>query len=215
MKTVLSTKKLSISQRERLLRNGLAVVDYDFIACQYLNFTKPTTVVENAIFTSQNGVKATLGHDVVIKNVFCVGKRTEKLLNEKGYTVTEMGCNAQELSEKIIEGYNQKQFTYFCPEKRLDTLPNRLQQHKVAFEEIPVYRTLATPREYTQVFDAILFFSPSGVESYFSINKEVAQHFSIGITTATALKKYTNQYIVANKPSVENVLVKVIKHFKS
>src|SRR5258706_9822828 len=46
-----------------------------------------------------------------------------------------------------------------------------------------------------KVYDGILFFSPSGVESFFNTNEVNEQTilFAIGNTTATEIKKYTNR----------------------
>ena len=58
-----------------------------------------------------------------------------------------------------------------------------------------------------------MFFSPSGVKS-FSIKNKInnAIAFCIGETTANEAKKITQNIIIANKASIENVLVQVIKY---
>ena len=215
MKTILSTKKLTLSQKEHLLNAKLAVVDLDFIAIEKIAFEKPNETISNAIFTSQNGVNAVLEKAIKIENVYCVGKRTEKLLTKKRVNVKYTGANATELGQYIIERASDRVFHYFCAKDRLDILPNILTLNAVKWYEIPVYKTLFIPKEYTQQFNGVLFFSPSGVESYFSINNEPEYSFCIGNTTAETLKKYTTKYTVASLPSVENVLIKAIKHFKN
>ncbi len=215
MKTILSTKKLSPSQKEHLLNAGLAVVDYDFIACQGIPFSIDKKYIENAIFTSQNGIKYTLQQNLKIKNSFCVGQRTKKMLEQHQIPVVECGKNAQELSVQICNNHADKHFDYFCAKARLDTLPDALSKNQISMTEIPVYETLFTSKEYPQQFNGVLFYSPSGVESYFSKNQAPAHSFCIGNTTANSLKKYSNNYTIASTPSVENVLVKVIKHFKN
>ena len=107
MTTILSTKKLNLSQKEHLLNAGLAIVDVDFIATKSIKFHPPEKT-ENAIFTSQTGVNIVLKKDIQIKNAFCVGKRTEKLLTEKNIEIQFTAHNAKELSEFIIEKANNK-----------------------------------------------------------------------------------------------------------
>lgn len=213
MRTILSTKKLSIPQKERLLNAGLSVVDVDFIKTESIDFDVRTKKVKNAIFTSQNGVKSVLNQSIEIKNTFCVGKRTKQLLTEKGYKIQFMALNAEELGSYIINNAVEKEFHYFCAKDRLDTLPNMLTENKIVWNEVPVYKTILTPKNYPQQFDGVLFFSPSGVESFFKVNSELNYGFCIGNTTAKALEKYSKQYKIATKPTIENVLVKVIKHY--
>lgn len=214
MKTVLSTKKLNPSQKEHLLSSGLGVVDANFIKTAPMAF-KCDAVIENAIFTSQSGVKAVFEKSITIKNAYCVGKRTQKLVQDLNVNVQMAEANANILSDSIIEKAGDKTFHYFCAKDRLDTLPNKLTAAKVNWIEIPVYKTYLTPKKYEQHFDGVLFYSPSGVESYFSINKAPVHSFCIGKTTAKALKKYTENYTVASITTVENVLVKAIKYFKN
>ena len=215
MKTILSTKKLSLPQRERLLNGGLAVVDVDFISTEIIAFQKPKQPIVNAIFTSQNGVNSVFKEHIEIENCYCVGSRTEKLLQQKKQNVLFCGSNAEELGKHIIQENSNRSYHYFCAQERLETLPNMLNEHQIKWSEIPVYKTLKTPKKYEQEFNGVLFFSPSGVESYLGVNSTPIHSFCIGNTTAKTLHKYTQNYTVANKPSIENVLVKVIKHFKN
>jgi uroporphyrinogen-III synthase len=57
MKSILSTKSLKKEQKNSLLEAGMTVVDYDAISITFLNF-ECTDTIENAIFTSQQGVFA-------------------------------------------------------------------------------------------------------------------------------------------------------------
>ncbi len=213
MKTVLSTKKLTKSQKEHLLNAGLAVVDVDFIKTEVIDFECENTI-ENAIFTSKNGVKAVFDKSINIENVYCVGKRTEQLINDFDAKVQIFAENAEKLSNAIIENVSDKKFHYFCAKDRLNTLPNKLTEANISWKEIPVYKTQYTPKKYNQQFHGVLFYSPSGVESFFSVNTMPEHSFCIGETTAKAVKKYTKNYTVATTTTVENVLVKAIKYFK-
>lgn len=213
MKTILSTKKLNYSQRERLLAADLAVVDVDFIGTKSIPFTSEA-IIENAIFTSKRGVKAVFDKGINVQNAYCVGERTSTLLKSNIGKVSYTANNAAALADWIIANCSDTFFQYFCAKDRLDTLPNQLTASGVNWTEIPVYETILTPKAYNQQFDGVLFFSPSGVESYFSINQAPEHSFCIGNTTAASLKKYTSNFTVASITSVENVLVKTIKHFK-
>ncbi|HEX5668158.1 MAG TPA: uroporphyrinogen-III synthase, partial [Chitinophagaceae bacterium] len=69
-----------------------------------------------------------------------------------------------------------------------------------------------------ELFDGIIFFSPSAVESFFSMN-QISNNticFAIGDTTANALKQHTNNRImVAKNPRQEDVIAMVIDHFST
>lgn len=203
------------SQRELLLNAGLGIVEYDAIQIELLKVQALEGKIENAIFTSKNAVRAVAGLDIEIQQCFCVGTTTQKLLVEQGRTVVEIGLNAKELASKIVEKYSDMSFTFFCGNLRRDELPNILQEHSIALEEKIVYHTVQTPQNYERAFDGVLFFSPSAVQSHMTENNIVnSKVFCIGNTTASELQQYTDQIIIANKPTVENVIVQAVKYFK-
>lgn len=214
MPTVLSTKKLSESQRNLLLQAGVGLVEYDAIAIEPLDF-EVEGHIENAIITSQNAVKAMLDKEIEIENCFCVGERTDALLEENGYNVKVMADYGKELAKIIIDKFVDQKFTFFCGNLRRDELPNILKENKVSFTEVEVYQTELKPKKFERTFDGILFFSPSAVESFLKENTlENTITFCIGTTTAAEAEKYTNVINVATKPTIENVIVQVVKHFK-
>ncbi len=70
-------------------------------------------------------------------------------------------------------------------------------------------------KKFQQDFDGIMFFSPSGVESYLNLNElKTETCFCIGKTTASALKDKNTSVVIATTPSIENVIVQVVKHYK-
>lgn len=211
--TILSSKKLSYSQKELLLNSGIGFVEYDAIEIEFLNVTIDQHI-HNAIFTSKNAVKAVLNSGLAIQQCFCVGDNTKKLLQQGGIEVIETAQNARDLAEIIVRNYQQEKFHFICGNLRRDELPSILSQNKISLEEIIIYNTLKKSTKIDRVFDGILFFSPSGIESYTSENviKE-SMVFCIGNTTASEAKKHTDNIIIANKPTVENVIVQAVKYF--
>ncbi|GGX11522.1 uroporphyrinogen-III synthase [Aquimarina muelleri] len=211
--TILSTKKLSVSQKELLLNADLGFVEYDAIKIEFLE-ADIKTEIQNAIFTSKNAVKVVLNSNCKIQNCFCIGENTKKFLEENGQNVVETAKNASDLAEIIIKKYRNISFLFFCGNLRRDELPNLLKQNNVDLKEQIVYKTHLNRIIFKRFFEGILFFSPSGVQSYISKNtiskKTIA--FCIGNTTASEAKKYTNNIIVANKPTVENVIVQAVKY---
>ena len=81
-----------------------------------------------------------------------------------------------------------------------------------------MYSTIATVEKLSKRYDGILFFSPSAVESFFSLN-EVGSNtilFAIGNTTAEAIsQKVKNKIIIAESPGKEALVKEMLKYFST
>lgn len=215
---VVSTKRLEPNQRQYLLSGGISVVMADFIAVRYVPFNVSATK-DNLIFTSQNGfmgfLAGTGGIDFTNREVFCVGNVTNKVIEQSGYRVTAWADYGTELAEIIVKEHADKSFTFFSGSLRRDILPDAMKEAGIDFNEMRVYETTLTPHKITAKADGIMFYSPSGVESYLKENRLSAETcFCIGTTTAAALKGITDNVIIATKPSIENVIVQVRNYYK-
>ncbi|HSD13256.1 MAG TPA: uroporphyrinogen-III synthase [Flavobacterium sp.] len=216
---ILSTKKLLPNQKQYLLNAGFSVVEADFISTKPVAF-ELKNVNDTLIFTSQNGVESILKHpkinELKSKDVFCVGIKTKNLLEANGFNVVAHTGYAEDLAEIITLVYPNNQYTFFSGNLRRDTLPEALKEAEVVFNEITVYETVLTPQRMDIKPDGILFFSPSGVESYLKeniISKEYA--FCIGNTTAEAANRLgIKNIIIANQPTIENTIIQCINEFK-
>jgi uroporphyrinogen-III synthase len=215
---ILSTKILLNHQKQALLEAGFSITEANFIKTENSDFDL-NGINLNLIFTSQNAAQSVLLHpkceELKTKNVFCVGIKTKALLEENGFNVDVYVDYASDLAEIITLIYSKESFTFFSGNLRKETLPKALKEAKVNFNEIQVYETTLTPQKIKTPVDGILFFSPSAIESYLKDNKiknEIC--FCIGNTTAEALDKTTRNIIVADQPSVENVIEDVIEEFK-
>jgi uroporphyrinogen-III synthase len=209
---------LSPTQRETLENANFSVIEEDFIATRNQNF-ELQEINTNLIFTSQNAAQSVLLHpkcqELKSKNVFCVGIKTKALLEENGFNVIVYVDYAADLAEIITLIYANESYTFFSGNLRKETLPIALKEAKIKFNEIQVYETSLTPKKVKEAVEAILFFSPSGVESYLkenTIKKELC--FCIGETTAAALPNTVKNTIVANQPSIEEVIEDAIAEFK-
>ncbi len=216
--SILSTKILLSNQKQALLDAGFSFTEANFIKIENSDFDLKG-INDNLIFTSQNAAQSVLLHpkveDLKTKKVFCVGIKTKSLLEENGFNVDVYVDYASDLSEIITLIYSNESFTFFSGNLRKETLPKALKAAHVKFNEIQVYETTLAPQKIKIAVDGILFFSPSAVESYLKDNKiknEIC--FCIGNTTAEALEKTTKNIIVADQPSVEDVIEDVIEEFK-
>jgi uroporphyrinogen-III synthase len=214
---ILATKRLAPNQKQFLLNAGFWVMDENFITINPIAF-EIYTALDVLIFTSQNAVQQVVKHKEKIgdKPVLCVGEKTKKLLLDHGFSVLDCLSNAEELVEIIEKKYWNNSFTFLCGKTKLDTIPQFFKERQLPYQIIEVYETLETPLKIAPKMDGILFFSPSSVSSYIKENKITTEIcFCIGSTTATALEPFTRNIIMANQPTVENVIIQCINYFKS
>ncbi len=215
MSTVLSTKILSQAQKNLLLNAGISLVEYDAVKVNFTDFTSPSHI-KNAIITSRNTALAIYRRDLSIGRCFCVGSKTARLLGEQGFNVIEIADYSKDLAAIITDKYSEENFTLFCGNRRREELPSILKENNIDLTEIEVYRTSLDPVTFEQKFDGIMFFSPSGVKSFISANiLNSTLGFCIGNTTAAEAGKHTKNIITATKPSIENVIVQVVKNLRN
>ena len=141
--------------------------------------------------------------------------KTKDLLTENGFNVIAYTGYASDLAEIISLIYSKERFTFFSGNLRRDVVPDTLKENGITFNEIEVYETNITSKKITTKLDGILFFSPSGVESYVQLNSIKDETcFCIGETTAEALEnKKVKNIIIADKPSVEDVITEVVEYY--
>jgi len=218
--SIYSTKKLSELQKETL-SEAIGIEDSDFIKIRFNRI--PAKVmkneIENVIITSQNGVEAILNsftkNELKFKNIYCVGRRTKKLIENRIGKVTKVAKNAKTLAEYLSKELENKEVTYFCSNLRMDILPAYLQTHSIIVNEVEAYKTMLSPDTLSDEISGVLFYSPSGIESYLQENNTKKVAFCIGETTAQEARKHFDTVEVANMPSVESVLELVNTYYTS
>lgn len=216
MPSVLSTKLLSPSQKNLILNTGISLTEFNAIQTKALKL--PVSISEekfqNAIITSQTTVE--MIKDFNIETCFCVGEKTALKLKSFGFEVKICAENGKALAQKIIEDYSDLSFTYFGSMHRRPELSEALNKAKVGLKEIFVYETIKTPKPFNRTFDAVLCFSPSGVDSFIEGNPASSSKLiCIGKTTAQQAKLYSESVFVSTKTSVESVIVKAVKVLKT
>jgi len=216
---ILSTKKLLPNQKQFLLNANFAVIEADFIEIKNKEF-QINKSSSNLLFTSQNAVKSFLGNkkanDFKDNKIFCVGLKTKALLEKNGFKIIASKEYASELAEIIVNDFSNETFIFFSGNLRRETLPEAFKIANISFEEIEVYETILAPKKINPEVNAVLFFSPSGVESYLKENKiEDKKCFCIGTTTAESLKEITENILIANQQTVENVIIQAINYYSN
>lgn len=215
---VLSTKKLNSNQKQFLLNAGFSVIEADFIKITFVPF-QLKTIPTLLLFTSQNAVKSVMKNENIetLKQIptVCVGSKTKQFLHENGFNVLETQEYAEDLAPIIQQKYPLEQIAFFAGNLRRNVLPDAIQKINISFEEYTVYQNSANSIEIKAETDALLFFSPSGIHSYLQQNSiENQTCFCIGTTTAAALNGITKNIVIANKQTVENVIIQCINYYK-
>ena len=213
---IVSTKTLSLAQKSAF-SEAVNITDYDFIDIQCKDISKDFLRCETVLFTSQNAVRALLVNyktpDFQFDNILCVGARTRELIEKEIGKVSYKGANAQDLAVYIAEQTAIKSLRYFCGNMRLDDLSNILKTHHIDVEDIQAYETVYTPHHLQVSLDAVLFYSPSGVESFTQGNGSNIIAFCIGPTTAAAARKYFRRVVQAEQASIDSLIKRVNQHY--
>lgn len=220
--TILSTKALQPAQRSRLLAAGFSVQSYNAVAAEALTFDMPAAPFQG-IFTSQNAVAAFLSHEhlstalPILEGVYCVGERSAQKLRKKGVLVHAVAESAADLEKILFSGryaLESSPLYYFCGNRHLLTLPNAFKAAKRPLNIRIVYETNGVEKAFDRPFEALFFYSPSGVAA-FTENNKIGDAFvvAIGPTTAQAVAAHTKQYVVAKKPSFAHMLSALRAHY--
>ena len=217
--TIFSTKNLSEAQ-VKLFHEEVEVIDSDFIKIRF-NRIPPKEVkdeIENVIITSKNAVASLLtsfsAAELQFKNIYCVGRRTKRLIEKHIGKVNHSEKNAKRLAEYLIENIKEgSEITFFCSDIRLDELPALLAKNNINLLEIQAYKTINSPVKVAENTEGVLFYSPSTVQSYLLENEAENIAFCIGETTAAEAKKYFKEVQVAKLPTVESVIELVNLHY--
>ncbi len=217
---IYSTKSLSHDQTN-LLNSKIGVTSSDFITIRN-NRLRPIVVkkpLKNVLFTSQNAVEALLSNfspmELDFENIYCVGRRTKRLIEKRIGKVAHIENSAEKLTDYLISNLKDDEVTFFCGNKRRDELPTKLAENNIKVNEVECYQTQLTPRKIEEKYKGILFYSPSGVESY--LKENVANDivaFCIGATTGEEAKKHFKNVVVSKLSTVESVLKSVNKYFE-
>jgi uroporphyrinogen-III synthase len=164
-----------------------------------------------AVFTSANAVKFV--SDILLEKpgwrVYCIGNETRNAVANwlGGDSIVRTAENASALSDCLISD-KVNNVDFFCGEQRLNILPDRLKENHIRVTEWVVYDTRLIPEKINYQPDAVLFFSPTGVKSFFSCNhlSTDSKVFALGKSTAAALQSFIAGPVVIS-PEPDKALV--------
>ncbi|UYQ93973.1 uroporphyrinogen-III synthase [Chitinophaga horti] len=223
---VLSTKRIDAALLQAAADNGILIIPRAFISVDYKDTpelrSRLATLLPrriSAVFTSANAVKAVaaLGDTTTATwDLYCLPGATIDAVQE--YFPNSRVIAHAPSSAVLATILLQKEATdivFFCGNIRRDELPTLLTQHQQPFEEVTVYETTELQNTVIGQYDGILFYSPSGIRSYFTANTPAPEVicFAIGDTTAGVLREYTKNTIVVSKAATADGLVNTAIHY--
>ena len=215
---IYSTKSLTEDQRF-LFSDKVKAESSDFVKIS-LNRIHPRFLkneIENVVITSQNAVEALLTNysavELQFKNIYCVGRRTKKMIEKRIGEVLHTEKNAKKLAEYLVDFIEGTEVTYFCSDVRLDDLPEILTKSGIKVNEVEAYQTKLDSIELPETVEGVMFYSPSTVQSYKKENEGTGIAFCIGETTAKEASKHFDDVRIAKVPTVESVIELVNEHY--
>lgn len=226
---ILSTRILEPSLTKKLESAGFAVDSIPFIEIQFVPDFRIRNEIsklfkENivAIFTSSNAIEAIsglLGSEQADWKIFCTESTTKRLAEQRFGKSAILGTaeDSGALAKLIIAKPPDSGIHFFCGDLRRDELPAMLTRHQIKFKEWVVYHTQPVPQMLANPYQAIIFYSPSGVRSFYSANQteDFTVLFAIGETTARELGYYgKKRIIIPAKPSTEDLVDELIAYFQ-
>ena len=105
--------------------------------------------------------------------------------------------------------------SFFCGDKRREELVSILKNNNTIVNEIECYKTLLTPQKIDKNINGIMFFSPTGIQSFLlENNPENKIAFCIGDTTATKAKEHFKTVLVSRTATIDGVIEAVNQYYK-
>ena len=224
---MLSTKTLDQDMLAYAQTQNLDVHCMDFIETTGFPFnleyikSRPFDAVA---FTSASAVKYFFeNHEAAAfirgKQIFAIRGKTQDELLAKGITPDITGSSAHELALTIIKSNSAKDILHVCGNIRLPVLEDEMRNAGILYTDLMVYQTGTKAKKTNKNFDAILFYSPSGVESFLTLNNLNSNPVCccIGNTTAQTLKEKTSaaNIIISKEPSPQSMLSEVSNYFQN
>jgi uroporphyrinogen-III synthase len=218
--TVISTRILPSEAAEKIRQWGMHLIEHDFIEKRFTDAQDLTELklLPHVVLTSVAGVLAFI--NVVNKHglnkdkfqIYCIEQETCAEALRQGLRVIGTAGTASLLADVIITHRSVRAVTFVCSNIRRNELPEKLRAADRTVHEWIGYSVTANPLRVKEG-PFLLFFSPSGIDSFRLLNTpETFEAVCIGETTAAhaRLSGFTKVYS-SDKSTVESVVSKVIE----
>lgn len=220
---ILSTRKLRSGKLFELHAQGCKITSHDFIR-KVINVPSdlnPQAIQSYVVLTSSTGVKSfleitrQLHLDKNTYTLYCLSSATQDLAADCGLNIKSSAPNASLLADEILKDAEVTAVTHVSSNLTRTELSEKLGKAGVAVQQIIGYHTEFSPKVIRNNYDAIIFFSPSAVDSFLSINPlATLPCFCIGKTTADHAKQKGYQQIhIAKAPTEVSLLETVLNYY--
>lgn len=227
MRKVLSTKLLDEKMVDTARSMSMALDCIDFICIDPVHFDSVALTSESydaMAFTSSNAVRmlmefnpelsaASLTERMNESVVFALSGKTNEELKKYGIASQAVADHSAMLADDIIARGNVRSVLHVCGDLHLDILENKLKAAGISYTPLIVYETRPVGKELTEHYDAIMFFSPSGIDGFLIKNKldHETLYCCIGETTAAELKSSDKdlKIVLPSQPSPEAMLMAI------
>ncbi len=221
---IVSTRVLNQELIKNMESAGLMVTQADFITktIRIPDDIDPLSLYPAIVLTSKTAVEAwmqimnLLKLDIKQYSVFCLEGATQTLCVQYGLTIAGGAADASLLADVMLKNKAVTAVTFVCGNLRRDELPVKLRENGIRIQEIKAYRTEHSPVKIERPYQGVLFFSPSGVDSFLSLNSNNSSAcFCLGKTTGghAQASGYTEVH-VAEAHTPEALVKRVIQNFK-
>tara|TARA_Y100000739_G_C20522217_1_gene424667 strand:- start:69 stop:710 length:642 start_codon:yes stop_codon:yes gene_type:complete len=203
---VISTKVLPEKLKAQIESSGFELIERNFIEVKRRDIEGSTIKGEVVMVSSKNAIS---GFDLRGKRVYCVGEKTMESIKKVGGEVVNVFENSQEMAEYVVGlGLDA---TFICGRRRIKSVEEAFAKSHSKLQIIETYSTELKSFTCIGDFEAALFFSPSGVESFFNSNSLEGVAICIGETTQAEALKYTSNTLIAQSTTIESVVEELLK----
>lgn len=153
--------------------------------------------------------------------IYCTSQSTSQQVQQhfKAGQIIYLGNDALDIANQIIsrEANSTQPIYYLSALNPLPTLPNLLRaQCKDRFTLLPVYKTVATSFKVNwSVYKAILFFSPSAIDSVMSQEQSIPSMpvFVLGSSTQKHAQQFFSSPIITAKQHTQQSMLEAVVHY--
>lgn len=214
MHKVLMTKELSKEQKAIAHDYGLEVVEQPFIKITFEYDTVRIPKADAWIVTSSNAARYISSHASELNRenypdlIVSIGNATSEHIDHLGIPVIQPDYGTAENVVELVKTKGIRSAVFFSGNLRSNVIPNGLKD-VLDLTEIRVYTTeILDQKMNMDEFDAVAFFSPSGVRGFAQSNSITNQKvIAIGTTTKKAVQEELGVRAgIPGSTSVEDVL---------
>jgi uroporphyrinogen-III synthase len=220
---LVSTRTLTSDRLIDLQAKGWKFTHHDFIS-KVIHIPEDLTaqsIYKHVVLTSITGVKsflqiATQLHlNIADYVIYCISRGTKEYAAASGLIIKANASNASALADEILKDTAVKAVTHVSSNLRREELSDKLIKEGVMVHDVTAYRTEFTPIVIETFYDALVFFSPSAVDSFLTMNPlQQVPCFCIGKTTADyARQKGYQTTLIAEAPSEDFLLQSIINYY--